>query len=78
MFIRIVVATVLVLALHGVNGVRAETQADRDACTPDVNNLCGEFIPVREAIIACLKEKNRKHQLSRACSKVMSRPYHPD
>ena len=78
MLTRIVVAAVLVLALYGANGVRAETQADRDACTPDVNNLCGQFIPDRDAIIACLKEKNRRHQLSKVCSKVMSRPYHPD
>jgi len=76
MSIRIVIATVLVLGLYGANGVRAETQEDREACTPDVNSLCGEFIPNRDAIIACLKQKIKR--LSPACRRVMSRPYHPD
>jgi hypothetical protein len=66
-----------VVAAWPLGAVRAESQADRDACTPDVNTLCGQFIPDRDAIIGCLKEKNKKHQLSKACSKVMSRPYHP-
>ena len=76
MSIKIVVATVLVLGLYGANGVRAETQEEREACTPDVHSLCGEFIPDRDAIIACLKKKMR--QLSPGCRRVMSRPYHPD
>jgi hypothetical protein len=74
--IRIVVAAVLVLGLYGANGVRAESEQDREACTPDVHSLCGEFIPDRDAIIACLKKKMR--QLSPDCRRVMSRPYRPD
>jgi hypothetical protein len=54
----------------------AESDADREACTPDVHEHCGQFIPDRDAIVACLKQKIR--QLSPACRRVMSRPYHPD
>ena len=78
MRIRGVVASLLVLgaiAAWPLGAARAETQADRDACTPDVNGICGEFIPDRDAIIACLKKKIK--QLTPACRKVMSRPYHP-
>jgi hypothetical protein len=79
MTFRGVLAGLLVMgtiAASPPGAARAETQADRDACTPDVNGICGQFIPDRDAIIACLK-KNIKH-LSPACRKVMSRPYHPD
>jgi hypothetical protein len=65
-----------VIAAWPLGVARAETEADREACTPDVNQLCGQFIPDRDAIIACLKKKVR--QLSPACRRVMSRPYHPD
>ena len=51
----------------------AESQEDREACTPEVHRLCGQYIPDREAIIACLKH-NMKN-LVPACRKVMSRPY---
>jgi hypothetical protein len=74
MSIRIVVATVLALGLCGANGTFAqESQQDREACTPDVHEHCGEFIPNRDAIIACLKKKMK--QLSPACRRVMSKPY---
>lgn len=79
MRIRGVVAGLLVVSAISawpLGAARAETQADRDACTPDVNSVCGQYIPDRDAIIACLK-KNIRH-LSPACRKVMSRPYHPD
>jgi hypothetical protein len=65
-----------VIAAWPLGTARAETQEDREACTPDVNSLCGEFIPNRDLIIACLKKKTK--QLSPACRRVMSRPYHPD
>jgi hypothetical protein len=55
------------------SALRAETEQDREACTPDVHRLCGEYIPDRDAIIGCLKQK--KKQLSPACRTVMSRPY---
>jgi hypothetical protein len=78
MSIRIVVATGLVLGALGIafNGALAETQEDREACTPDVHQHCGQFIPDREAIIQCLKQKIKL--LSPGCRKVMSRPYPKD
>jgi hypothetical protein len=53
----------------------AESQEDREACTPEVHRLCGQYIPDREAIVACLKHNMRN--LVPACRKVMSRPYKP-
>jgi len=74
MSIRIVVATVLALGLYGANGTLAEeSQQDREACTPDVHEHCGEFIPNRDAIVQCLKKKIKI--ISPACRRVMSRPY---
>ena len=45
------------------------TQAEQDACTPDVFRLCQDFIPDEGAIVACLKTK--RPQLSSACGSVM-------
>jgi hypothetical protein len=69
---------VTVLALGAIvalplSALSAESQEDREACTPEVHRLCGQYIPDREAIIACLKHNMK--QLVPACRKVMSRPY---
>ena len=45
------------------------TQAEQDACTPDVFRLCQEFIPDETPILACLKAKHA--QLSPACEPVI-------
>jgi hypothetical protein len=45
------------------------TADERQACEPDVNRLCGEFIPDRSKIIICLNQKVR--QLNPACRKVI-------
>ena len=58
-----------------LGAARAESQEDREACTPEVHRLCGQYIPDRERIIACLKSNMRN--LNSACRKVMSRPYRP-
>ena len=63
------------LAAWPSSAVRAETEQDREACTPEVHRLCGQYIPDREAIIQCLKRNMRN--LVPACRKVMSRPYRP-
>jgi len=79
MSVRGVVAAALfvgALAAWSLSAARAETQEDREACTPEVHRLCGQYIPDREAIIACLKQ-NMKN-LVPACRRVMSRPYRPD
>lgn len=45
---------------------------DQAACTPDVYNLCSQYIPDEDDIVACLQRK--KAQLSPACHAVFSRP----
>ena len=66
---------VAALAVWPLGAARAETEQDREACTPEVHRLCGQYIPDREAIVQCLK-RNMKN-LVPACRKVMSRPYRP-
>ena len=75
---RGMVATALVLgafAAWPLSAARAESSQDREACTPDVYAHCGEYIPDREAIVACLKKKIS--HLSKPCQKVMRKPYRP-
>jgi len=45
------------------------TAEERQACEPDVNRLCSEFIPDRSKIIVCLNQKVR--QLNPACRNVI-------
>jgi hypothetical protein len=45
------------------------TEAERQACEPDVNRLCSQFIPDRDKIIVCLNQKVR--ELSPACRTVI-------
>ena len=48
------------------------TQAEQDACTSDVFNLCSAFIPNEDPIVACLQSK--RAELSPACADVMFPP----
>jgi hypothetical protein len=76
---RGIFATALVLGAIvalPLGAARAESSQDREACTPDVYAHCGEFIPDRERIVACLKQKIR--QLSPACRQVMRKPWRPN
>jgi hypothetical protein len=41
------------------------TADERQACEPDVNRLCGQFIPDRDKIILCLNQKVK--ELSPSC-----------
>ena len=68
------VAAVLALCALGALSLtaRAETPEDRAACIDDVHAHCGEFIPDRDAIVQCLKQKLRV--ISRACRIVVTRP----
>jgi hypothetical protein len=78
MSMRGMIATGLVLgaiAAWPLSAASAESQSDREACTPDVHAHCGQYIPDREAIIQCLKVKIK--QLSPACQHVMRKPYRP-
>ena len=76
MSIRGVIAAALfvgALAAWPLSAARAESQEDREACTPEVHRLCGQYIPDRERIIQCLKQNIKL--LVPACRRVMSRPY---
>jgi hypothetical protein len=80
MMFRAGVAALFLLGLCGASAMSASpkcnpgpSQADIDACTPDVHAQCGQFIPDEAAITRCLTAK--KAVLSVACRKVMSRPY---
>jgi len=69
----IVTAVLALCAIGALSlGARAETPEDRQACIDDVHAHCGEFIPDRDAIVACLKRKLKT--ISPACRIVMTRP----
>lgn len=59
----------LLLAPTAAFAQHSGTQAEQEACTPDVFRLCQEFIPDEGPIVACLKAKHA--QLSAACEPVM-------
>jgi hypothetical protein len=75
--VRTVIASVLLLGTLGTWSLsaRAETAEEREACTPDVYAHCGDYIPNRDAIVVCLKQKLKL--LSPACRKVMLKPFNP-
>ncbi|MCX8252750.1 hypothetical protein RHAL1_02490 [Beijerinckiaceae bacterium RH AL1] len=67
---RFSAALLLALALAPVPALaQSGTEAEQEACTPDVFKLCSEFIPNEDPIVACLKAKHT--QLSAACEPVM-------
>jgi hypothetical protein len=45
------------------------TADERQACEPDVNRLCSQFIPDRDKIILCLNQKVR--ELNASCRGVI-------
>jgi hypothetical protein len=50
----------------------AYTQADVEACTPDVMRICLNAIPDASRVTQCLMQN--KQQLSPACTSVFNRP----
>lgn len=52
-------------------GASAETQDEQNACMNDAFNVCGDAIPDRDRVAACLA-KNIK-RISPACRTVMAR-----
>ena len=66
---RLILAPVLMLAPLAASAQDQGTSDERKACEPDVNRLCGEFIPNRDKIIICLNQKVR--QLNPACRSVI-------
>lgn len=58
------------LLLGGISAASAQSDDAVQACTPDAMRLCGEFIPDREKVRACMLHK--RSQLSEACRTAMS------
>jgi hypothetical protein len=54
--------TLLCLLLLPLPAIAQEqgTADERQACEPDVNRLCSQFIPDRDKIILCLNQKVRE------------------
>jgi hypothetical protein len=74
MSIRVVLAAaVALIAVYSVSSAaRAETPQERQACTDDAFQHCGEAIPDRDRVYHCLVRKVRL--ISPACRKVISHP----
>ncbi len=72
MSVRVVLAAAI--ALIGVCSVaqiaRAETPEERQACTDDAFQHCGDAIPDRDRVYQCLVKKVRL--ISPACRKVIN------
>ena len=51
------------------NSQEQGTADERQACEPDVNRLCSQFIPDRDKIILCLNQKVR--ELNPSCRGVI-------
>lgn len=68
------------LAIGSINAANAQSNDVVQACTPDAQRLCSEFIPDRDKVKTCMLRKRR--QLSVACRTAMSggarerRPYY--
>jgi len=46
-------------------GARADAQSDQQACMNDAMTICGQFIPDRERVAACLQ--SNRSRLSPEC-----------
>ncbi|MEA2758753.1 MAG: hypothetical protein QOH65_1366 [Methylobacteriaceae bacterium] len=51
----------------------AASEAERQACEPDVYRLCNDYVPDVDRIVACLNVNKRS--LAPACRAVMARPH---
>jgi hypothetical protein len=69
--LRAALAAGFLLASAGVLSAQDEdeTPRQREACTPDVYRLCGQYIPNRKIITDCLKFYIK--ELTRDCRLVM-------
>ena len=60
---------VLLFLPIAANAQEQWTADERQACEPDVNRLCSQFIPDRDKIILCLNQKVR--ELNPSCRSVI-------
>jgi hypothetical protein len=52
--------------------LQQESAEDRQACTDDAFQHCGDFVPDRDRVYQCLVKKVKT--ISPACRKVLTRP----
>ena len=52
-------------------GARADEQSDQQACMGDAMTICGQFIPDRERVAACLI--SNRSRVSPECRSALSR-----
>jgi len=69
MRVSIALAFILFCVTLAPVAVRADAQEDQQACMTDAQVICGQFIPDRERVAACLIA-NRKH-ISAACREAL-------
>jgi hypothetical protein len=69
-FVYVVIACAFAFSVMAPLAAVAYTQADVDACTPDVFRLCSSAIPDAGRVASCLAQNKR--QLSPACAIVFS------
>lgn len=60
--------TIFLGGIHGALAQDGVSDADQEACTPDVFRLCQDYVPNEGQIVQCLQAKAK--QLSPACHKV--------
>ena len=64
------VLAVAILATAMSYAARAETDAERQACFNDAQTHCGDYIPDRDRVYACLVQKVRL--ISAPCAKIIN------
>jgi hypothetical protein len=72
-FSTIIAVSALCLTLAPL-GARADEQSDRQACMGDALTVCGQFVPDRDKVGACLY--SNRSRISPACRTAMQR-YNP-
>ena len=64
------VLAVAILATATSYAAKAETDAERQACFNDAQTHCGDYIPDRDRVYACLVQKVKL--ISAPCAKIIN------
>jgi short subunit fatty acids transporter len=75
LFLAAAAAGVMIWATPGFAqspALQQETPEDRQACTDDAFQHCGDLVPDRDRVYQCLLKKVKT--ISPACRKVITRP----
>ena len=71
MTIRAALSLAVLCLAFAAATVKADTQPDNSACIMDALTLCGQFIPDRERVAACLKSNHSR--VSTDCRAALKR-----